>query len=383
MIPTPKSTAPLTLALALCASGCSDDTSPAGGAIDVQISGEDAATDGFLFPDGSEVVFADGWELRFSHVLVTVGNVTVAENPNLSPSDQSQTGAAVARAAGPWAVDLTIPGTALGAGGEGKATPLTTIANQNLRDGAPFEADAQYAFGYDLIAASDAATVVNFAGDGEAEAAYARMVERGYAVLYAGTATFRGGDDCATSDASYDFDAIPAEIPFELGFATPSSYLNCQNEENDGDAFPDEEFPRGIAILPNRAALAQITLHLEHPWFSSIVHDSNLYFDPMAARLTGAPAGTTLTIDDLAGADPTALTDATGAALPARECTGEAPDPGQRSLDVGTIPVDPNGDPGEVLRDYRDYVNYVQSTQAHLNGGEGICFVRRNYPSPP
>ena len=35
-----------------------------------------------------------------------------------------------------------------------------------------------------------------------------------------------------------------------------------------------------------------------------------------------------------------------------------------------------------VTRDYRDYVHYVQSAQGHLNGGEGLCFVQRNYPSP-
>jgi hypothetical protein len=27
-------------------------------------------------------------------------------------------------------------------------------------------------------------------------------------------------------------------------------------------------------------------------------------------------------------------------------------------------------------------VEYVQSTQGHLNGGEGLCFVDRQYPSP-
>jgi hypothetical protein len=25
----------------------------------------------------------------------------------------------------------------------------------------------------------------------------------------------------------------------------------------------------------------------------------------------------------------------------------------------------------------------VQSAQGHLNGGEGLCYVKRNYPSPP
>jgi hypothetical protein len=36
------------------------------------------------------------------------------------------------------------------------------------------------------------------------------------------------------------------------------------------------------------------------------------------------------------------------------------------------------GDPATALRDYHDYIQYVQSTQGHLNGGEGLCFVKRN-----
>ena len=371
------------LALALC-SGCSgEDAAEAGGTISVQISGEDAATDGFLFPSGSEVTFSDGWELCFSHVLVTLGRVTISEDPNLSPSDQSRTGPLVARADGPWAIDLAREGDALGAGGEGKAVPLASIANQNLRNGEPFEADRPYAFGFDLVAATDGAAFVNFAGDAAAEALYASMIENGYAVLYAGTARFRGGDACRSSDADYDFSQIPSELSFELGFTTPTSYVNCQNQENQGDAFPGEEFPRGIALLPNRAALAQVTLHLEHPFFSSVVHDSGIYFDQMAARLVGEPEETTLTLDHLRGVDPTFVTDARDEPLPWRVCTGAELPPGTRGFDVGTLPVDPEGTPAEALRDYGDFVRYVQSTQGHLNGGEGLCAIHRNYPSPP
>ncbi|HEY3494428.1 MAG TPA: hypothetical protein VGK73_07075 [Polyangiaceae bacterium] len=352
-----------------------------GGSIAVQVSGEDAATDGFSFPTGSEVTFIDGWELRFSHVLVTVDHVTISENPNLAPSDQSRTGPAVARADGPWAIDLTVPGSVPGAGGEGEATPLVTLENQNLRDGQPFAADETYAFGYDIVAATGEALAVNFAGDAEAEALYRTMIDRGHAVLYAGTARFRGGDDCR-SGGDYDFSELPQELEFELGFATPTTYLNCQNHENQGDPLPEEEAPRGIALPSNRAALGQVTLHLEHPFFSSVVHDSGIYFDQMAARLVGVPAGTKLTTEDLAGVDPTELRDARDRPLPWRACTDAELPPGTRGFDVGTLPLDPNAEPGTALRDYRDFVSYVQSTQGHLNGGEGLCSVRRNYPSP-
>jgi hypothetical protein len=40
------------------------------------------------------------------------------------------------------------------------------------------------------------------------------------------------------------------------------------------------------------------------------------------------------------------------------------------------------GDPSTGLRDYYDYATYDQSTQGHLNS-DGLCYVKRNYPSPP
>ncbi len=356
-----------------------------GGSITVQISGEAAATEGFSFPAGSDVTFEDGWQLRFSHVLVTVADVTLSENPDKAPADQAQTDAAVARAAGPWAVDLALGGNAVAAGGEGSAVPLARIDDENLHGGDAFAPDRRYAFGYRIVVASADAVHVNFAGDGEAEALYTRMLEEGDAVLYAGTATFVG-TDCAASDKSYDFGALPRVVPFELGFATPTTYVNCQNAQNQGEPFEGEDYQRGIAVLPNQPALAQITLHLEHPFFSDTVHDAPLYFDQLAARFA-LGAGRPLVSADLDALDPTGLTDLSGAALPWRDCPHGAvaatPPPGrQRSFGVGHVLVDPAGNPAGVFRNYRDFVAYVQSTQGHLNGGEGLCYVARDYPSP-
>jgi hypothetical protein len=355
----------------------SDDAS---GQIQIAISGEDIATDGIAFPTGSEVTIVDGWELELTHVLVTVGNVTLSENPDLDPTDQSRTGAVVARADGPWAVDLHEPGTLPGAGGEGLAIPLALLGNQTERGGAAFASADRYAFGYDILAASDAATIVNFEGDDEARAAYAEMVETGASVLYVGTATFRG-QDCETSDAEYDFGKLPQKVPFRLAFRTPTSFVNCQNQDNQGDAFEDEEYPRGISIVRNQSTLAQITLHLEHALFSATEHDPSLRFDQLAARLVDAPEGTELTLDDLVGVDPTAFTDASGAAVPFRSCDG-SPLPAGKQLRFEAS-IDPAAKPDVALRDYYDFIQYVQSAQGHLNGGEGLCFIDRHYPSPP
>jgi hypothetical protein len=373
--------------LALASLGCEtvDDSGAgrAGGRVQIAISGEDIATEGIAFPKGSEVTIVDGWQLELSHVLVTIGNVTLSDNPDLAPSDQSRTGAVAARAAGPWAVDLHVPGTIPGAGGEGLATPLAWLENESERGGAAFASDQRYGFSYDIVAASADAAIVNFEGDDAAQAAYGEMIEAGATVLYVGTATFKGSD-CESSDLGYDFGQFPEQVPFRLAFQTPTRFVNCQNQDNQGDPFPDEEYQRGIAVPANGDALAQITLHLEHFLFSATVHDPSLRFDQLAARLVGKPEGSVVTLDDLVGIDPTAFTDAAGAPLPARSCDGSSlPSGEQLRFETGSVPVDPGAKPSVALRDYRDFIQYVQSTQGHLNGGEGLCFVERGYASPP
>jgi len=374
-------------ALLALVSGCSPERGSrrggAGGHVQVAISGEDIAQEGIAFPTGSEVTIVDGWAIALSHVLVTVGNVTLSETPDLEPSDQSRTGSVVASAAGPWAVDLHAPGTIPAAGGEGLATPLTLLENQTERSGAPFSTTDRYAFGYDLVPASADATIVNFGDDDSAQAAYASMIEQSATVLYVGTATFQGSA-CESQDAGYDFARIPQKVPFSLAFATPTSFINCQNQDNQGQAFDDEEYQRGVAIPGNADALAQITLHLEHVWFSATVHDPALRFDQLAAQLVGKPDGYVVTLKDLVGVDPSAFTDGAGQPLPARSCDGSPlPRGKQLRFDTGSVPLDPGAKPSQALRDYRDFIQYVQSTQGHLNGGEGLCFVDRHFPPPP
>lgn len=365
--------------------GCDDDTTePKTGGVKVQISGEDAAVDGFPFPQTGEVAFADGWSLHFDHVLVAIDHVTLSSDPDLAPSDQSKTGPVVAKLDGPWIVDLSKPGTETGAGGEGKAILVGRIADQNAAGGAAFDGTQRYAFGFEMVAASASATRLNFADDAEANTIADEMIAKGWNIAYVGTATFAGGASCTTSDAAYDATKIPTTVPFTFGFATPTRFSNCQNQNNEGTPFDGEEYQRGVAIPTNTDAVAQMTLHLEHAWFTDVVHDSALRFDDFAAQLVGSPAGTRLTLDDLVGVDPTAVTDGAGAALPWRNCDGTAlPSGAQMRLETGSVPVDPAGAPSSALRDLKDFVGYVQSTQGHLNGGEGLCFVDRQYPSPP
>lgn len=373
--------------LVCLAIGCGDDTAAEGGggaaesgSIDVQISGEEIATEGFAFPEGSEVVLADGWELQFDHVFVTVGRVWLSDGPDTNPGDQSQTGDEVAEANGPWAIDLATVGDRVGAGGEGTAHPLATFTSQNLKGNAPLSTTDRYAFSFSFVGASNDAAKIGFEGD--AETFYEEAVAEGYAVYYVGTATFKG-DACEVSDASYDFTSIPLTVPVRLGFATPTNYLNCQNEENQGDPFPDEEYQRGIAIRSNQASLAQITVHLEHPFYSDVQHEPAVFFDQIAAQLVGAEDTEVARVEGLVGVDPTGFTDGTGKTLPWRACDGSAvPDSMTRAFEVGSIPVGPGQDPSEGFRDYADYIRYVQSSQGHMNGGEGLCYIERRFNAP-
>lgn len=364
----------------------------------VTISGEGAALTGFAFPPAStnDVAFVDGWDISFERILVTVDDIVLTDNPDMSPTDQAQTGPVVARAKGPWAVDMTKPGAvtdiqpkvrpldedhdhdhdhghAHGVGKDPTAQPLARFDGLDGDKG--FDPATRYGFGFDIVAASAAAKHTNL--DGAADADYAEMVEKGLSVLYVGTATFKG-TDCKSSNASYDFSSLPTTVKFRFGFKTPTQYANCQNTDLRGKPFDGEEAQRGVQI--DGQAVAQITLHVDHPFWSTVDHDAaELFFDQMAAA---ASADGTLVVDDLAAMDFTSFKDKKGNELPWRSCVASKPvKEGARKFDSGSVAVDPNGSPESALRSYADYVSYQQSTQGHLNA-DGLCAVKRLFPAP-
>jgi hypothetical protein len=358
---------------------------PGPGGILVAASGEVLALQGYPFPPANPgaTAFVDGWEMHFDRLLVTVDHVVIADSPDTSPTDQSKTGPVVAEQDGPWVIDLHAGGPLQGKGGNGEqAVPFTSFTSQNKNGDGPFDPTLRYAFGFDVVPATASAINVNL--DAAAMSDYQEMIAQGYTVLYVGTATFAGGS-CTTSDSTYDFNKLPSVVHFRFGFRSPTSYVNCQNPDNDpAQPFPGEEHERGVQVLPNRSVIAQVTIHTDHPFWESTVHDSPAHFDPIAARYAGTDGGVPLaTLEDQIGVDFTAFHDATGAALPWRSCLSTYPIPssGTMGFDAHGVAVDPGGSPANALRDYRDFMTYDQSTQGHLNA-DGLCFVRRNYPSP-
>lgn len=351
----------------------------------ITVTGEGEATEGTGFPPapgGGAPYFVDGWELTYEHVLVTVGSVSVLEGPETNPNDQSVTGPLVAEVSGPWAVDLAKQGPLAAKEQNGTAFALARLVNQNKKSGTPaFEATARYAFSHSLVKAAEGAQNVNL--DEAAQAAYRTMAQNGWSVLLQGTATWkgdRGTPACRSSDAAYDFTRFPQSVKFTFGFAAPVNYKNCVNPELQ----PIDS--RGVQTATNTQTTAQITFHLDHPFWEALSEDAPLRFDAIAARRSVAtgpgPASVEITNQDLEF-DFQAPKDAQDAPIPWRTCgpvaVGERA-MGTVSYDPVNVPVNPMGGAAG-LKNLADYMNWNLSTFGHLNN-DGLCFPDRQYPSP-
>ena len=387
---------------------------PGGGAVLVSASGEVLALTGFQFPpaDPSGTYMVDGWNVVLSEYITVLDHVVLWDNPNVVPTDQSQHGAVVAHAEGPWAVDLHKGGPLAGKGGGGEqATPVTVITNTD--NGSPFDPAVTYGFGFSTVAApSSGAYNVNL--DSSEADDYAYMVANGYSVLYVGTATWAGGagnplgpctqtnvnagaiarpgdggseaGTAASVASGYDFTLMPPTLQFRMGFSTPTDYVNCQNG-TDFMGIPGvagEDHPRGVQVA-TQAVVAQVTIHMDHPFWESFAENSPLHWDQVAAQYAGASGIPVVHTEDMKGVSFLGFTDSSGAALPWRNCSGQnytPPGNGQMNFDPLTVPVDPNAtDPSKALRDYFDYMRYTQATQGHLNS-QGLCFIARRYAAP-
>lgn len=353
-------------------------------------SGEVLALTGYDFPPASDsdAAFVDGWDVHFEHLITTLDALTLSENPDQQKGTQLGTGKLVAKLNGPWAVDLSRHDSSYLAGkggGSELAVPIAALDNQNENGGAAFATDGtRYAFGFDVVAADESAQNVNL--DADSLAYYEQMTRDACTVLYVGTATFKGDpkvEGCVT-EAS---EAWPKTVNFRLCFKSKVSYLNCQNPDNDpAEAISDaEEHQRGIPFSSSSSVIAQVTLHTDHPFWDSVLHDSPAHFDQYAARAVTTGGVASVTLDDTRGVDYTAYTDQRGKPVEWRYCI-EPPTDVHPKL-TGAMRFDPRGvpasgsNPAAGLRDYYDFATYNQSTQGHLNS-DGLCYVKRNYPSP-
>jgi hypothetical protein len=208
-------------------------------------------------------------------------------------------------------------------------------------------------------------------------------------VLYVGTATFKGSTLPGYTDCNAGHDAWPAPntpVTFRLCFKSPTTYANCQNADLTGAALSGEDYQRGIPLSATQSTLAQVTLHTDHPFWDSVLHDSPAHFDQFAARLVGQPAGATATLEMTKGVDFGAYTDGLGNPVAWRYCIAPPTDvhalfAGPMAFDRESVPRAATAADTSGFHDYYDFATYNQSTQGHLNA-DGLCAVQRHYPSP-
>jgi hypothetical protein len=376
----------------------------------ITMSGEDFAKNGYAFPplNPDDVVFVDGWAVSYDRVLTTVDQITLSRDPDKSPTDQSQcddghgnavlcgSGASVlAELDGPFVMDLHKGGSFTGAdGGAMQAAAIGAFTGLNKEGNDAFDPATKYAFGFAVVPATASAKNVNL--DAADLTDYQMMIQKGYTTMLVGTATWQGNnqgsmtnDGCTATmvTPAYDFSVLPTTIEFRIGLTAPTIYRNAQNPALSGTPFPNEEHPRGVQTSTNASTLAQVTLHLDHAFWESFVHDSPAHFDSFASKYAGMAGSTpTATLEDFKGYAFQPFVDAQGHQVPWRSCLPTSaytpPGNGAMSFDTLTVPVNPTGDPSQAIRDFYDYTLYNHSTFGHLNA-DGLSFVDRQYPSPP
>ena len=156
-------------------------------------------------------------------------------------------------------------------------------------------------------------------------------------MLYVGTATFKGGDLHLPDDGFGDGRCDPpstvrqagrkAVEPFHLCFKSPTTYVNCQNPDNDPAMALRGRGARARDRLQDQpSVVGQVTIHTDHPFWDSVLHDSPAHFDQFAARVAGMGRRRrerdvpTVTLEMTEGVNYRAYTDALGNQLPWRYC---------------------------------------------------------------
>jgi hypothetical protein len=93
-----------------------------------------------------------------------------------------------------------------------------------------------------------------------------------------------GGTACTPNDP--ELAKLPPKVDFHLCFKTPTSYLSCQNGDNDpATRFANEAHRRGVAFKSNNTFLvSQVTMHTDHPFWDATKHDVPAHCDQFAAR---------------------------------------------------------------------------------------------------
>ncbi len=280
------------LAISACAS-----TGDATGDVRVVVSGEEAAVSGWPVGRGPEAIeFADGWTLAVDRAVVSVdGFELVGADGALAP--------------------ITIDAA------------LVTLSDGDLAVWELPEIPARrwHDVRWRIVPASASARVI-----GSADAAlHAEMVTRGAALHLAARASH----------------AVHGEVALELFVPARITNRACRTEDGTD----------GLVVPARSRVTAQLTLHLDHLFFDSLVDpDAAMRFEPWAAV---AGEDGVVTLDDLATQSITDLRGVGGAPLLDQDGSMVFYDPGSTPL---------------ASRDLAGFVRAAFTTVGHFQG-EGHC----------
>lgn len=230
------------------------------GAVAIRVSGEGAAKTGYPYvKNGAEIRFADGWTVRFSKYLVSVGELRLASADDVDAFASTDV----------FVTDLHLDDP--------------TIL---LQDG--LEARRWERFGFRVVPPPPTAKTV---GQVAAED-LVRMQQGGFNYWLEGTAEKDG-----------------RSVSFAWGLGNPTRATNCTNGLDNTE---------GVVVRSNATADVEITFHLDHLFWDTLGTEvANLRFEAIAAVADGDSRVTfdalaTQPLADLRAADGGPLVDEDG-----------------------------------------------------------------------
>ena len=361
--------------------------------VEVTFSGETLGINGLPFQpvNQGDPYFVDGWNMAIDEDIVVVGNLALNTMPT---EDQTwyDMGPQVASKAGPYVFDAHQAAGFVGKDGVEPASPM--FVWDKADDGSSFDSSQRYAFSYDTVTAVYPAWNLNLTAQGQAD--YDLMVQNGWdkflrgTATYAGTGTYTNSNDPNAAAAQANFAKLPTTVHFTMGWHDATSNTNCVNADLGDEA---DLANRGIVILPDQAAIAQVTMHVDHVFWDKLKQEgAALRFDPIAAF---APQDTSTTAFSLntfhsqhllaTFADGTPLPDrAPFQPNPSPNAGANTPDdtqpnPLQVTLNLNGVTA-PSG--GAFPDDLVQFMAFSAQSQMHLNA-QGLCYIKGQNAADP
>jgi hypothetical protein len=210
--------------LSVAAVGCGDDTSSGTGSVSLSIEAEDTIPDG-LDPGTELENIMDGWAVRYSKLLFTVGRVTASSSSESGPKLSQPT---------VYLLDLT----------------------QISETGFPLlEQAAVPAIRYDQVSFENPIAADSFKKDpAVSDEDKTMMVDKKLSLYIAGEITNPDGKSCTPGKPEQCVDE--PKVSFAWAVAAPTSYTHCGPEEGD----------KGFAVASGGTTGATFTIHGDH-WF--------------------------------------------------------------------------------------------------------------------